>query len=52
MENQSPEKLLMTNGWSSMGFGLPAAIAAQLNCPGLPVVCISGDGGFLMVLAS
>ena len=33
-----------------MGFGLPAAIAAQLHKPGLPVVCITGDGGFLMVL--
>jgi acetolactate synthase I/II/III large subunit len=44
----SPDKLLMTNGWSSMGFGIPAAIAAQLNRPGTKVVCITGDGGFLM----
>lgn len=42
-------KLLMTNGWSGMGFGIPAAIAAALNKPGLPIVCVTGDGGFLMM---
>lgn len=41
--------LVMTNGWSGMGFGLPAALAAQLNSPGSPVVCLTGDGGFLMM---
>ena len=41
-------RLIMTNGWSSMGFGLPAAIAAALINRDLPVVCITGDGGFLM----
>jgi acetolactate synthase-1/2/3 large subunit len=44
----SPEKLLMTNGWSSMGFAIPAALAAKLCNPDLPVVAIMGDGGFLM----
>lgn len=42
-------KLIMTNGWSSMGFGIPAAMAAQLNRPDATVVCITGDGGFLMM---
>jgi acetolactate synthase I/II/III large subunit len=42
-------RLLMTNGWSGMGFGIPAAIAAQLNCPAATVACITGDGGFLMM---
>lgn len=41
-------RLIMTNGWSSMGFGLPAAVAAALACSGEPVVCITGDGGLLM----
>ena len=41
-------KLIMTNGWSSMGFGMPAAMAAQLNNADANVVCITGDGGFLM----
>jgi thiamine pyrophosphate-dependent acetolactate synthase large subunit-like protein len=31
-----------------MGFGIPAAISAQLNRPGSTVVCVTGDGGFLM----
>ncbi len=41
-------RLIMTNGWSSMGFGLPAAIAAALVNRTAPVVCITGDGGFMM----
>lgn len=45
----SPEKLLMSNGWSSMGFGIPAAIAAKLCHPELPVACLTGDGGFRMM---
>lgn len=44
----APGKLIMTNGWSSMGFGLPAAIAAALTCRDVPVVCITGDGGMMM----
>lgn len=39
---------LMTNGWSSMGYGLCAAIAAKLCRPDVPVCCVVGDGGFLM----
>ena len=38
----------MTNGWSSMGFGIPSAIGAKLCRPDRPVVCVTGDGGFLM----
>lgn len=41
--------LIMTNGWSGMGFGIPAALAAQLVHPEKRVVCITGDGGFLMM---
>ena len=35
-----------TNG--SMGYGLPAAIAAKLRYPDREVVCFAGDGCFLM----
>jgi acetolactate synthase-1/2/3 large subunit len=42
-------KLIITNGWSSMGFGIPAAMAAQMNYREATVVCITGDGGFLMM---
>jgi acetolactate synthase-1/2/3 large subunit len=41
--------LLMTNGWSGMGFGIPAAIAVSLENPSATVVCVTGDGGFLMM---
>ncbi|MFK5978069.1 MAG: thiamine pyrophosphate-binding protein [Rhizobiaceae bacterium] len=43
-----PGTQIMSNGWSSMGFGLPAAIAAKLTKPDVPVCCVVGDGGFLM----
>ncbi|MCK7480992.1 MAG: thiamine pyrophosphate-dependent enzyme [Candidatus Moduliflexus flocculans] len=39
----------MTNGWSSMGFGVPAALAAKLCRLDRKVVCVTGDGGFLMM---
>jgi acetolactate synthase I/II/III large subunit len=45
----SPECQLMTNGCSSMGFGIPAAVAAKLCCPDREVCCVTGDGGFLMM---
>jgi acetolactate synthase-1/2/3 large subunit len=41
--------IVMTNGWSGMGFGIPASLAAQINNPESTVVCITGDGGFLMM---
>lgn len=34
----------------SMGYGLPAAIAAKLECPDRTVVCYAGDGCFQMNL--
>ncbi|MDE0794656.1 MAG: thiamine pyrophosphate-binding protein [Alphaproteobacteria bacterium] len=44
----APRQCHITNGWSSMGFGLPAAIAAKIARPDLPVVCLIGDGCFQM----
>lgn len=44
-----PRGLLMTNGLSSMGFSLPAAIAAKIVHPEREVICFTGDGGFAMV---
>ncbi|SNS24155.1 acetolactate synthase-1/2/3 large subunit [Sphingomonas laterariae] len=46
----APGTQLMSNGWSSMGFGLPAAIAAKLCRPDTPVCAVVGDGGFLMTV--
>jgi acetolactate synthase I/II/III large subunit len=43
-----PKTLLATNGWSSMGYGMPAAYAAKLVFPERTVVGVVGDGGFQM----
>lgn len=43
------QNIIMTNGWSGMGFGLPAALAAKMAKPQSTVVCVTGDGGFLMM---
>lgn len=40
--------LITSGGLGTMGYGLPAAIGAQLGCPDRRVVSISGDGGFQM----
>ncbi|KAB0265731.1 thiamine pyrophosphate-dependent enzyme [Microvirga brassicacearum] len=32
----------------AMGYGVPAAVAANLRCPHRDVMCFVGDGGFLM----
>jgi acetolactate synthase I/II/III large subunit len=44
-----PGELLISNGLATMGFALPAAIAAQLAHPDRRVVCFTGDGGLMMV---
>jgi len=44
------QKMVMSGYLASMGFGLPAAMAAQLAYPKKQVVCIAGDGGFSMVM--
>jgi len=41
-------QLLVSNGWSSMGYAIPAALAAKLVRPAREVACVVGDGGFLM----
>lgn len=43
-----PGLQIMSNGWSAMGFAIPAAIAAKLCKPDVPVCAVVGDGGFLM----
>ena len=44
----SPERHLTSGGLGTMGFGLPAAIGAQLGNPDACVVCITGDGSIMM----
>ena len=45
-----PNTVLISNGYASMGIGLPGAIAAKLVHPSRRVVAACGDGGFLMTL--
>jgi len=44
-----PRSVLISNGLSSMGYALPAAIAARVAKPDRPVIGFMGDGGFAMV---
>jgi acetolactate synthase-1/2/3 large subunit len=41
-----PSQLAPTNG--SMGYGMPAAVAAALRFPDRQILCVAGDGDFLM----
>ncbi len=43
-----PRRHLTSGALGAMGFGLPAAIGAQFQDPDAQVVCVSGDGSFLM----
>ena len=43
-----PRTHITSGSFSSMGFALPAAIGAKLAKPDVPVVCIIGDGDFMM----
>lgn len=43
-----PNTCLISNGFCSMGFALPGAIAAQLVHPDRRIMAMCGDGGFLM----
>jgi acetolactate synthase-1/2/3 large subunit len=45
-----PHSLITSGGLGTMGFGLPAAIGAQIAQPGKEVWAIVGDGGFQMTV--
>jgi len=46
----APLGVLKSNGLSTMGFALPAAIASALHEPDRPAVAVTGDGGMMMCL--
>jgi acetolactate synthase I/II/III large subunit len=43
-----PRGFLISNGLATMGFAVPAAVAAALAAPEQPVVAFTGDGGLLL----
>jgi acetolactate synthase-1/2/3 large subunit len=45
-----PRKWASSAGLGTMGYGLPAAIGAQVAFPNVPVVCISGDSSIQMCI--
>lgn len=45
---ETPRSWITPGGLGTMGFGLPAAIGAQLACPQKRVIHFAGDGGFKM----
>jgi pyruvate oxidase len=45
------QRFAMSGYLGTMGFGLPGAIAGKLAYPEKEVYCITGDGGFSMVMA-
>ncbi|MBQ7666755.1 MAG: biosynthetic-type acetolactate synthase large subunit [Kiritimatiellae bacterium] len=46
--HDKPRNFLSSGGLGTMGFGLPAAIGAQIGRPDALVVCVTGDGGVQM----
>ena len=43
-----PRGWISSAGLGTMGFGMPAALGAQVACPDRQVVCIAGDASVLM----
>jgi len=44
----APRAWISSGGLGTMGFGVPAALGAQLACPDKRAVLVVGDGGFKM----
>lgn len=51
MPMYQPKTFFMSNGLSSMGYGLAAALGLKLLHHDREVACVLGDGGFAMLMA-
>ncbi len=47
-QTELPNTCIISNGFASMGIGLPGAIAARYTYPDRHAVTVTGDAGFLM----
>ncbi|OPY56886.1 MAG: Acetolactate synthase large subunit [Pelotomaculum sp. PtaU1.Bin035] len=47
---KEPRSFITSGGLGTMGFGLPAAIGAQMGAPGQKIILITGDGSIQMTL--
>jgi acetolactate synthase I/II/III large subunit len=45
---ERPRRWINSGGLGTMGFGLPAAMGAQVGCPDKLVCCLAGDGSVQM----
>lgn len=48
MRFAQPHDFITSSGLGTMGFGIPAAVGAQMARPDDCVICVSGDGSFMM----
>lgn len=47
---QTPRKFISSGGLGTMGYGIPAAVGAQIACPDELVIAVTGDGSFQMCM--
>ena len=48
LTHKKPHTIVTSGGAGTMGYGLPAAIGAQVGVPEKQVILVVGDGGFQM----
>ncbi|MDY6850621.1 MAG: biosynthetic-type acetolactate synthase large subunit [Thermodesulfobacteriota bacterium] len=50
IKSAEPRRFITSGGLGTMGYGFPAAIGAQVGCPDMTVVSLSGDGSIQMCI--